>query len=318
MDRQRLDIIGDIHGHLVPLQILGRKLGYNVDADWSHPQGRHLVFVGDLIDRGPHSLEVAQLVQSLCQNNQAICLMGNHEQNIIEWRHGRKSARYSNKSTITDIENRRDSWTPVLDFFETLPLALELSDLRITHAVWHTECINNLETVLSNPSASSSISDIWLPIIKLHSPYENKKLRDNVLEYHLDTLLKGTKVKAPEPYQDNDGHWRKKMRLNWWSPEYNSVPRDKRIVFGHYWNIPPITDVHEDFVAAADLPKIRSEFENLAQFVENTGLVKVPSTINEICIDYNGVTRALKRPCVGAYRYPEAEVAWVIQSDGNL
>ena len=45
-----LDIVGDVHGEFDALCWLMRKLGY--DADWQHPDGRRLIFVGDLTDRG--------------------------------------------------------------------------------------------------------------------------------------------------------------------------------------------------------------------------------------------------------------------------
>ena len=58
-----IDVIGDIHGEFPALLELGRQLGYAVDKDWGHPEGRLPVFLGDLIDRGGHSLEVAELVR---------------------------------------------------------------------------------------------------------------------------------------------------------------------------------------------------------------------------------------------------------------
>ena len=32
--------------------------------------------------------------------------------------------------------------------------------------------------------------------------------------------------------------------------------------------------------------------------------------VDVVCIDSNGVTRAGECACIGAYRYPEAEVVW--------
>ncbi|MCP3934314.1 MAG: hypothetical protein GY708_02960, partial [Actinomycetia bacterium] len=48
------DIIGDVHGcHEELIQLLA-ELGYDVSADVvSHPAGRRVVFLGDLVDRGP-------------------------------------------------------------------------------------------------------------------------------------------------------------------------------------------------------------------------------------------------------------------------
>ena len=48
-----LDIIGDVHGECGTLCKLLDRLGYDGNGD--HPEGRRLVFVGDLVDRGPDS-----------------------------------------------------------------------------------------------------------------------------------------------------------------------------------------------------------------------------------------------------------------------
>jgi hypothetical protein len=43
--RLKLDIIGDVHGQLGALRRLGTELGYVVDGNWSHPEGRRPVFI---------------------------------------------------------------------------------------------------------------------------------------------------------------------------------------------------------------------------------------------------------------------------------
>ena len=44
-----IDIIGDVHGEIGALHSLLTHLGYDSEGD--HPQGRRLVFVGDLTDQ---------------------------------------------------------------------------------------------------------------------------------------------------------------------------------------------------------------------------------------------------------------------------
>lgn len=51
-----LDIVGDIHGEIDALRDLLGHLGYGPEGQ-SDP-GRRLVFVGDLVDRGPDSPSV--------------------------------------------------------------------------------------------------------------------------------------------------------------------------------------------------------------------------------------------------------------------
>jgi hypothetical protein len=59
----KLDIVGDIHGEIEALDALLTVLGYGPDGE--HAQGRRLVFVGDLVDRGPDSPAVVERVMKL-------------------------------------------------------------------------------------------------------------------------------------------------------------------------------------------------------------------------------------------------------------
>src|ERR1700723_2253210 len=67
------DIIGDVHGCFDELVELLGQLGYSVDRHGdgysvSSPQGRKLVFVGDLVDRGPGTVQVLRLVSDLLRS----------------------------------------------------------------------------------------------------------------------------------------------------------------------------------------------------------------------------------------------------------
>jgi len=73
------DIIGDIHGRLDKLDALLRRLGYREHhGAWRHPD-RTAVFVGDLIDRGPHQVATVDRVRRMVDAGAALCVMGNHE-----------------------------------------------------------------------------------------------------------------------------------------------------------------------------------------------------------------------------------------------
>ena len=76
-----LDIVGDIHGEIDALvQLLGH-LGY--DEQGRHPEGRTIVFVGDLCDRGPDSPAVLAMGHKLVQSGRAVAVLGNHEINLL-------------------------------------------------------------------------------------------------------------------------------------------------------------------------------------------------------------------------------------------
>ncbi|EIZ79035.1 metallophosphoesterase [Novosphingobium sp. Rr 2-17] len=76
----RIYAIGDIHGRHDLLKQLLDKIGEH-SASLPRPRALHLVFLGDLIDRGPDSAKVVELVADLEINtDQVIALMGNHEE----------------------------------------------------------------------------------------------------------------------------------------------------------------------------------------------------------------------------------------------
>lgn len=81
-DHGPFDFIGDVHGCFDELIALLGKLGYETGQSagaWHHPDGRKLVFVGDLVDRGPKSPEVVRLVLDSVKLGSALCVPGNHD-----------------------------------------------------------------------------------------------------------------------------------------------------------------------------------------------------------------------------------------------
>lgn len=71
------DIIGDVHGCLRTLQRLLTDLGYSEGG--SHPEGRRLAFVGDLVNRGRHSEETFVYVMRLVGTGRASVVRGNQD-----------------------------------------------------------------------------------------------------------------------------------------------------------------------------------------------------------------------------------------------
>jgi diadenosine tetraphosphatase ApaH/serine/threonine PP2A family protein phosphatase len=71
------DVIGDVHGCLHTLRRLLADLGY--DEDGSHPDGRRLAFVGDLVNRGAHSEDTFILVMRLVGAGRASVVRGNQD-----------------------------------------------------------------------------------------------------------------------------------------------------------------------------------------------------------------------------------------------
>ncbi|MBF0779501.1 MULTISPECIES: metallophosphoesterase family protein [unclassified Granulicatella] len=74
--KSKLFIVGDVHGEY---DLLKKLLTL-----WNKEE-EQLVFLGDLADRGPKSKQCFLLVKQLVENEQAICLSGNHEDILLKW-----------------------------------------------------------------------------------------------------------------------------------------------------------------------------------------------------------------------------------------
>lgn len=75
-----IDVIGDIHGCFDECCELFKKLGYKKNNGiFIHPENRIPIFVGDITDRGPASIQVIQLVyRMVVEDNRAKYVPGNH------------------------------------------------------------------------------------------------------------------------------------------------------------------------------------------------------------------------------------------------
>jgi len=73
-------VVGDIHGRCAQLQTLLALLPRDEESDT-------LVFLGDLIDRGPDVPGCVEHVLNLCRKDpeRVICLRGNHEQMLLDF-----------------------------------------------------------------------------------------------------------------------------------------------------------------------------------------------------------------------------------------
>ncbi len=91
------DIIGDVHGCFDELHELLQRLGYQITLSEdsmpsyqiTHPEGRRVVFLGDLVDRGPKVPEVLHLVMDMVASSVAFCVPGNHDTKLLRKLNGR-------------------------------------------------------------------------------------------------------------------------------------------------------------------------------------------------------------------------------------
>lgn len=100
------DIIGDLHGCFEELQSLLKKLGYE---NGRHPEGRTLIFVGDITDRGPRNVDCLRLVKQLVTEGAAMGVCGNHDAKLKRYLDGRKvQVSHGMEATAAELEEVSD------------------------------------------------------------------------------------------------------------------------------------------------------------------------------------------------------------------
>ena len=157
------DIIGDVHGCMDELERLLEMLGYKalghqaralrsegavLDAPssavplYAHPEGRKAVFVGDLVDRGPRSLDVVRTVKAMVEAGHALAVPGNHDVKLAKKLRG-KDVRVAHGlgATLAEFEVlpgevRKQTEVEVAGFLDGLSshLVLDGGRLVVAHA----------------------------------------------------------------------------------------------------------------------------------------------------------------------------------------
>jgi hypothetical protein len=307
------DIIGDVHGQFDKLLALLTHLGYRDSGGaWRHPD-RSVIFVGDLIDRGPKQLATVALVRRMVEAGSARCVMGNHEFNAIAWARPdpKRPGKYLRDRDNLGNQKQHEAFlgevvgdslrhAETIAWFMTLPLWLDLGGLRVVHACWHQASIDLLQKAMGS---KQRLTD---KMVELGSQ------KGDPIYKAIETVCKGPEVDLPlgVSFPDKEGKVRHEVRVRWWQEDLSTYrkaaigpPGDMAMIpnlpmpaewVGHPYSGPPVLFGHYWF----------------------TGKPEVISS-NFACLDYSA---ARDGPLV-AYRWDgEAELktenlAWV--GDGS-
>lgn len=326
-----LDIVGDVHGELDALQELLRLLGHG--ACGGHPEGRRLVFLGDLVDRGPDSVGVVRLVRDLVESGRAQVVLGNHELNLLRrqrkhgndwfWNEASPHDRVFAPYAVADAAQRE----AMLMWFDTWPLALQREDLRIVHAAWHVESIARVETAggsvrerfeawdlqAAAQAAADGLgvraagqraayrhhyADAGYPMPMLDAVGKLDEARQ--LGHPMRVLTSGLERCVDAPFFTS-GQWRFARRVAWWG-DYRD---DVAVVVGHFWRR----------YAPLDRARVDKWDADLFAGIEPTAWMGATGRV--FCVDYSVGGRyaerargAPPRTRLGALRWPERELVF--------
>ena len=148
------DLIGDIHGHATELKALLAKMDYEeIDGIWQHSE-RHVIFLGDFVDRGPEQVETVNIARKMVESGKALAVMGNHEFNAVAWatknpesdseylRPHTEKNRKQHQEFLNQVIEKSDLHLDMIEWFKTLPVYLDLPEFRVVHACWHPDHIS--------------------------------------------------------------------------------------------------------------------------------------------------------------------------------
>lgn len=140
------DVIGDVHGCFDELAALLEELGYRIAPtpgqdnafSTSHPEARKVIFVGDLVDRGPKVPDVLRLVMSMTAQGTGLSVPGNHDIKLMRKLRG-KDVRITHglAESLAQLELETPEFRrSVVDFIDSLVSHYVFDDgkLVVAHA----------------------------------------------------------------------------------------------------------------------------------------------------------------------------------------
>ncbi len=222
--------IGDIQGCYSALQRLLEKIGFN-------PQHDALWFTGDLVNRGPQSLETLRFIKQLGERE--VTVLGNHDLHLLAVAHGLHSGKP--QDTLQGILDAPD-FTELCDWLRQQPLLYHDPTLNYTMvhagipAQWDLSTAlshaHEVESALRSPQYAEFLAHLYgaepscwdnnlsgWPRLRLITNYFTR-MRFCTAAGQLDLKHKMTSIDSAE-------------YLPWFQLP-NRQNRDLRIIFGHW------------------------------------------------------------------------------------
>ncbi|WP_210725831.1 metallophosphoesterase [Modicisalibacter radicis] len=213
------DLIGDVHGCGATLGALLEKLGYHLTGGVYRHLRRKVIFLGDLIDRGPRIRLAVSIARRMVESGEAFIVMGNHEINALayyqrcppgagcEWL--REHTPRHNRVIRETLEQYRDhpaEWDDTLAWLMEVPLLLERDGLRVVHACWDAALIERFRAAYPE----GRIDTAFLQESAYAGSFASRVLERLTRGVHLN-LPEGTEIHS------GDGFTRRTFRAHFWA-----------------------------------------------------------------------------------------------------
>ena len=309
MKKAGFDIIGDVHGCADLLEDLLSELGYTFDPFrnvFAH-KTRTAIFVGDLVDRGAFQLRTLEMVKAMVDAGTAQMVLGNHEFNAIAYatpdpeKPGHFLREHTGKNKKQHLaflwQLTREQQDYYLAWFRTLPLWLDLGDLRVVHACGHQPSIDRIEKALGGNRFKT---------FKQIEAAARKSEKPGSLYQEVETILKGPELSLKEygapPFLDKDRTLRNEARVRWWKSGTTKLAEMVEVPSGHEMPNKALRKRDQSFSYNDKIPVVYGHYWRKDSPVEHEDWTQYTA-----CVDFS----AVKGGTMVAYRWSgEPRISW--------
>ena len=220
--------VGDVQGCGPSLKALLKKL----------PTKSNLIFLGDLVNRGPDSLGALRKLKSLQESSRAECILGNHDLHLLAIDAGlRKTKALDTVDAILKAPDRKE----LIDWIRKRPMALSNGKVLTVHAgalpQWDLqqtlECAQEVEKALRSKSYKEFLANMygntpnkWSNSLK---GYERLRLITNTL-----TRMRFCKSNGQMEFESKEGLENGPKGYIPWFKAPKRKTADTLIYFGHW------------------------------------------------------------------------------------
>jgi hypothetical protein len=175
--------------------------------------------VGDLINRGPKIRETLNLIRKMVESGSAYAILGNHEMYAILYYLRDIEGKYYKKripkyqlqinQTLDEFAAYRDEFKSHLKWLRTLPVFLDLGEIRVIHACWDDDSVKLLKDTITEPKLTKTL----LREIALNGTKFSESFWQS---------CKGIDFQLPKNLLvfDDEGRPHRSFRMKWWeNPE---------------------------------------------------------------------------------------------------
>ena len=148
--------VGDVQGCAPSLKALVKKL----------PKKSKMIFLGDLVNRGPNSLSALRQLKSLQESDRAECILGNHDLHLLAIDAGLRNTKgLDTVDAILKAPDRKE----LINWIRNRPMALSNGKVLTVHAgvlpQWDLqqtiECAQEVEKALRSKSYKDFLANMY-------------------------------------------------------------------------------------------------------------------------------------------------------------